>query len=235
MRGSLQQRIHHCIAALQLQQQHARLRGAIHRLGPSAHVRDDVYEDTRRVRPGVVLVRDGEERVESTGQSSALALASPAAFLAHSPAGWGAGKVKGSSLLKIGCPGVTSALISRTTARRARGPALAAPPKAFKHALDAISARAFTETHSRSNARLPERVLEPVVHGSWPHPPAVWPVVGPHGRRAVRARISPVPLSARVNESLGPVVLSGSRFARTSLCHREGEDFQTPNGKTEVK
>ena len=66
VRGSLQQRVHHCIAALQLQQQHARLRGAIHRLGPSAHaLRDDVCEDARRVRPGVVLVRDGEERVES--------------------------------------------------------------------------------------------------------------------------------------------------------------------------
>ena len=65
VRGSLQQRVHHRIAALELQQQHARLRGAIHRLGPPAHaLRDDVCEDARGVRPGVVLVRDGEERVE---------------------------------------------------------------------------------------------------------------------------------------------------------------------------
>jgi len=177
------------------------------------------------VRPGVVLVRDGEERVEGIQAKVERVGVGISGGVLSALACWGGKRVKGQgsrrgcrSSSKIISSGVTSTPIAGTTSGcGVRGGAFAAA------LTESLQARAgcdvlrqlglLDDALVRGDSCLPERVLEPVLPRELRRIRQLCGlVVGPHGARAARARISPVPLCVRAREtSLSGLRCAGSR------------------------
>ena len=249
VRGSLQQRVHHCIAALQLQQQHARLRGAIHRLGSSAHaLRDDICEDARRVRPGVVLVRDGEERVESIeAEVKCVGVGISGGVLSALACGLGSGlrvrDLRCCSRENRRVPrGDISPHLPDDGSMRARGPALSLrdSPKAFKHALDAISCESLASltTHSYAATRaFQNECLNLSSHGSLAASASCVasssaPMVAERSERGYRPSLSPPACVKRVSRACGVERLEVSLARRCAAP--TGRFSKQPTVKVEI-